>query len=288
MRISNQFLLQEAIRHLRGNLDALHRAQQEIADGRRIRKVSDDPIDASQIIRWEARLRDIDQYRRNAGSAEIRLSTEDAVLTSIRDLISRAKELAIRVSDHELDDPERQAAMAEMEELQEQILSLANSRVGDEYIFGGSRTEDPPFQSDGTYTGDSNPRYAEIDEGLLIETNHSGDHLFSDAFKAMEDLSRQLSGGNREELETIIADLDRAEDRILEAQTETGVWLRQIEDTMERLTLRSTSLANRRDAIRDADPAESVVRLLTAQTALEKSYEALGRVLSLSITNYLR
>src|SRR6185503_12387067 len=95
MRISSSMLQKNALSGLGRSLADLARAQQDAATGRRVRTASDDPVDAAQIMRLDAHLRDVDQFRRNATAATTRLSAEDVVLTSARELLARARNLAL-------------------------------------------------------------------------------------------------------------------------------------------------------------------------------------------------
>jgi flagellar hook-associated protein 3 FlgL len=240
------------------------------------------------MLRVGAGLRDIEQYRRNATSANLRLSAEETALEAIQELLDRATEIAHRVASGQADDPTRQSALAEVEEIQDQIISMANTRLGNEYVFGGARSTQPPFEPDGTYVGDSTVLRVEIDEGLYLPVNHTGDDLFSDALKALDDLSSQVLAGGPDDLRQVVTDLESAQRRVLTAQTEVGVRQGQIKSVMEGLARRSANLQDHLEAVRDADPTESVIKLITMQTALERAYEAISRVLSTDLTDHLR
>ena len=289
MRISNQMLLQDALRNLQGNLESLYRAERQAATGRRIQTASDDPADASRIARISAHLRDIDQYRRNSASANIRLSAEDAVLTSVRDLLDQAKKVALGLEEPEVSESAMQGALTALAQIREHLISLGNTRLGNEYLFGGAKTEEPPFLADGTYVGDQTVRRMEIDQGLLLETNHTGDEAIAEAVKAVEDLLDGLEGGgNRDGLASSASEIEGAQRRVLTAQTELGVRLGQLKDVQDHLARRSLDLTDQRDALRDADPAEAILNLMTSQQAMERAYEVVGRVASMNIINYLR
>ena len=104
--------------------------------GRRVLTVSDDPSDASRIVRISAHLRDIDQYRRNMVSANMRLSAEDSVLSSVRDLLGKAKSVALGVRELDASETALQTALIEVGQIREHLVALGNIRLGNEYIFG--------------------------------------------------------------------------------------------------------------------------------------------------------
>jgi flagellar hook-associated protein 3 FlgL len=288
MRISNYILQQRALRGLGLNLDSLARAQEEAATGRRIRTVSDDPVDASQVMRLDAQLRDVEQYRRNATAANTRLSTEDVVLTTARELMGRARGLALSGATQSPSDPLRQEALSELQRIREQLVSLGNTRLGNEYIFGGGVTTNAPFLPDGSYVGDTTVRQAAIDDGVLVDTNHTGGALFGSAFQALDALANELQTGTPTTIQAQATDISTAEQDLLSSQADVGSRMREVDAAMQHLTSRATTYSDQRDGLRDADPSESVVKVVAAQTALERAYAVVGRILSNNIVDYLR
>lgn len=287
MRISNQMLIQNAMRGLRYNLEAMAQAQLQATSGRRVSTVSDAPIDAAKIMRVNSQISDLDQYRRNGISAGVRLATEDTVLTAVNDLISQAKTIGTSVMSLPADDPGRQTALAELAQINEQILSLANTKLGSEYIFGGSLTSSPPFQGDGAYVGDGQTRLVEIDEGITTETSHTGSPLFTDVLDSLAELMSSLANGTDASTQEAIDKLDAAGTHVLAAQTEIGVRQQAVEDVANRITARTADLLDQLTELRDADPTEASVKVIAAQTALERAYSVVGSTLQVDILKYL-
>jgi flagellar hook-associated protein 3 FlgL len=276
------------MRHLRSGAAVLQDAQTAAASGRRIRTVSDDPLDAAQVMRLEGEVRDLDRYVRNGVTARVRLSTEDTVLSSVRTVLARARAVAMATKADDPASPERRAAVAEIQALRDQLIALGNTTVGGESIFAGGLTTQPAFRADGTYQGDSTVRLTEIDRGVLVAVNHTGDQVLSPAIDAIDALNHELALGTPAGIESTVPRLIAAETDVLAAQSEVGARLLQIKQAGEDLGRRSATLLDQRDRLRDADPAESAVRLAAAQTALERAYAVVGRVFSTSLVDYLR
>src|SRR5512143_4130715 len=257
MRISSRMFTDSALRSVRDGQEQLNRLQEQVTTGKRIRKVSDDPIEAAQVMHMQSTLRQLAQYQRNATEAATRLNTEDVTLTSARDLLEKARDLAIGVQGMDRFSPDRQAALTAIEQLRQQLVSLANTRLGSEYIFGGGQTTAPPFLRDGTYVGDGTVRQVEIEDGLLVGTNHPGRAYFQGALAGMAELERSLSAGTELQVQQAITGLEGAEDAMIQAQSETGATLQQIQSTRESLAVRFASLADQRDSLALADPARA-------------------------------
>jgi flagellar hook-associated protein 3 FlgL len=288
MRISTRMLQESALRSIRANQETLARLTEQAATGRRVRTVSDDPSAATKIMRSEAEARDLEQFRLNGVEASTRMGTEDVVLTSARNLLKQAAGLATGVAGEDPSDPERQAMATAVGQLRQELLSYGNTRVGNEYIFGGASSTTPPFQADGTYVGDHAVRQIEIDRGVLLPTNHSGDDVFSSALQGLADLEQELRTGTQASINTAMNSLQAAGDQVVLAQSETGTRLQQIAATTTSLAQRSANVLDQRDALRDVDPAEASVKVILAQTALERAYAAIGKVMSTNLLDYLR
>ena len=288
MRISNQMLQQSALAGLRARLEALAQAQAASTTGRRIRTLSDDPLGASEVMRLASTLRDVEQYRRNGTFANTRLSAEEVTLNSVVEALQDAKGLAIASASPDPADPTRQAALAEVRNLIQHVISLGNTKVGNEYIFGGGETLDPPFKSDGSYVGDTTIRRAEIGEGLLIDTNHTGDQILAVAVQALQALETELASGTPASIQGSLAGLESAVQGSLVGNAEVGVRLRQIKDAGDGLGGTAGRLLDRIQQLRDSDPTESAVKLISAQQALEQAYAAVSRTLNLNLLDQLQ
>jgi flagellar hook-associated protein 3 FlgL len=210
------------------------------------------------------------------------------VLTSARDLLKQASALAVGVSGRDTTDPERQAMAAAVGQLRQELVAYGNTRVGNEYIFAGASSAAPPFQPDGTYVGDGVVRQIEIDRGVYMPTNHAGDSVFSNALQGLADLAQELRTGTQTSINTAMNDLRTAGDQIVLAQSETGTRLQQITATTSSLALRTANLLDQRDSLRDVDPAEASIKVVMAQSALERAYAAIGKVMSTNLLDYLR
>jgi flagellar hook-associated protein 3 FlgL len=288
MRITSATMLLNAVRQLRAGQTTLSRAQSEAATGRRVNTMSDDPVSAASILHMQAEVREIDQFTRNGASATTRLSTEDSLLATVQSVLADARKVAMNATSNDPASPERQAALAQVNTMIEQMVSLGNTKIGGEYVLGGRRTDQPPFLADGTFVGDTTARQVEVDHGVTMSVNHTGDQVVSPAIAALQQLRTQIQSGTPQTIQATVTPLTAAGDTALQAQSAVGSRLLQVKQTAQDLGRRSAVLLDQRDAIRDVDPAEASVRLLASQSALERAYAVIGKVFSTSLINYLR
>jgi len=288
MRITNLMIQMNLTSGLRGRMAAIAKAASQAGSGLRISTVSDDPEGASQVMQLQSEIAQIEQYRRNGTFATTQLSTEDAALSSLRDAISTAKQLAMSTTSPDPNDPTRTAALAQVKQLKDQIVALGNTRVGDQYIFAGDASTTPPFQSDGTYVGSSASQAVTINAGVSLTVNSPGQPLFTNALTSIDNLITQLQSGTPDQIAASTTSLDAASQTALETQTEVGARLQDLQTTSNTLAAQNASLLDRRDAIMNVDPAQSAIALQQQQTALEQAYAVVGRVLQYSLTDFLK
>lgn len=171
------------------NVDALNysisKAKQRLEDLqsksatlRSITKPSDNPVNNVEALQIINRNKDNDQYIKNSDFALLQLSTTETSLEEITEIISKAKELAIGQSSDFYGPDVRKNVSKEVKQLRNQLLSIANRRLGQRYIFGGHKTNSPPFDYDGNYKGDMNHVSLEVAKDFFVPINLHGSELF--------------------------------------------------------------------------------------------------------------
>lgn len=161
-----------AISHTRRKLA---NAQEKASSGRNINKPSDDPVGEMKVLGLQSDLKRNEQLQKNITSVKTVLSVTESNLGELSDLIARAKELAITMSNGVNQSPETLvSANQEVEQLLLRAVQVGNARVGNSYIFGGYQTDKPPFDKNGNYYGDAGIVEVEVNPGQLIATNLPG------------------------------------------------------------------------------------------------------------------
>jgi flagellar hook-associated protein 3 FlgL len=288
MRITNLMIQKNLMSNLRGRMNALAKASTEASTGHRVNTISDDPVNASLVMRMQSQVNDIGQFRRNGAFATTKLSVEDVAISSLRDTLSRAKELAMSTTASSPGDPTRQAALNQAQTFKDQLVALGNTRVGEQYIFGGDYSTAPPFQSNGTYVGDAREQQVEITPGVKVSTTHAGSPLFSDAIAAINNLVSQLGAGTPADISASISNLESAMQTALQTQAEVGSRMQDVKNAGTQLATQSSALLDRRDALMNVDPAQAIVAMQLELGALERAYAIIGRVMQTTLNDYLK
>ena len=186
MRISTTQIYRQGIEAFGQQQVKLAKLQQQISTGVKLTKPSDDPAASSRALELQQSISLNTQYQVNIVLADNRLSLEESTLASVETMIFRLKELAIQANNAALDQTSRRAIAVEIQERNEELLSLANTRDGNgDFLFAGYQNNTQPFVDTLTgsishvvYNGDQGQRSLQISESRQITVDNSGSELF--------------------------------------------------------------------------------------------------------------
>ena len=225
MQISSKLFNQQQLKQFSSTTEELQDLQNKIATGENILRASDDPVGSVELSGLNVVKKQIEQYERNVNSANDRLSLLDKNLENLSNIFIRVQELIIQASSDVLGASDREAIAIEVDQMKEEILSLANAQDSNgSFLFSGYKTNTIPFEKDLTgkinYKGDRGIASLSISESRVIETTLDGGTLFQavkgpsgknvSIFQMLEDISysiRTASGGVDSVKSTGVAEL---------------------------------------------------------------------------------
>lgn len=186
MRISTAQFYESSAANYQRNFANVVKTSEEASSLVRVNTAADDPVGASRLLQLAQQASMIDQYTANTNTIKATLGTAEAVMSSINNVLQRAKELAIGAGSGGYTDSDRQANAAELGQIEEQLLNLMNSKdENGKYIFSGSKGDTAPFSrnSDGTYSynGDQTTLNLPIGDNMSMATNSTGWDVFQQA-----------------------------------------------------------------------------------------------------------
>ena len=225
MQISSKLFNQQQLKQFSSTTEELQDLQNKIATGENILRASDDPVGSVELSGLNVVKKQIEQYERNVNSANDRLSLLDKNLENLSNVFIRVQELIIQASSDVLGASDREAIAIEVDQMKEEILSLANAQDSNgSFLFSGYKTNTIPFEKDLTgkinYKGDRGIASLSISESRVMETTLDGGTLFQavkgpsgenvSIFQMLEDISysiRTASGGVDSVKSTGVAEL---------------------------------------------------------------------------------
>ncbi len=180
MRISTSYIFDQNLIAMLNQQTALSQTQLQISTGKKILNPSDDPAGSVQILNLQREFSVTEQYLTNADKVTNKLRTEEGVLQSAADIVQRIRELAVQGLNDSNNQQSRQGIAAEMDQLNKQLLALANTADSQgDYVFSGFSVKQPPYPTvSSSYQGDEGQRNIKIGDGVFVEVNDPGHRVF--------------------------------------------------------------------------------------------------------------
>ena len=164
------------------------RAQEQISSGRRILRPSDDPAGTARSLALRRGLAQSTRIQDSIAAGRTRLEQASSTLQNSSGLLTRARELVLQAMSGVLQDGDRSAIAAELEEIREQLLDDANLQIDGNYVFGGTALGSQPWvevQGGGTthvqYRGNGQEQSIQIGEDDQLAVSAIGNRIFGRA-----------------------------------------------------------------------------------------------------------
>ena len=123
MRISTSQFYESTAANYQKNFANVVKTSEEASSLVRVNTAADDPVGASRLLQLGTQASMLSQYETNANTNK---ATTEAVMTSIGNVLQRAKELAVGAGNAGYTDADRQANASELGQIEEQLLTLMN------------------------------------------------------------------------------------------------------------------------------------------------------------------
>ncbi|MHA7816861.1 MAG: flagellar hook-associated protein FlgL [Pseudohaliea sp.] len=200
MRISTQMLFQQGLNGILDQQARTARTFEQLATGRQVNNVSDDPVKAARIQELERAVSQQSVYVSNNDRAQQRLAVEENALATAGTVVRRVRELAVQASTDTTGPDGRRLIAVELRQRLEELTAIGNSQSGEgEFIFAGAQSQTRPFALQGgavTYAGDSVQRELLIGPGTTVAEGDTGDAVFMRIRNGNGVVAATPAGGN--------------------------------------------------------------------------------------------
>ncbi|CAM8651178.1 flagellar hook-associated protein FlgL [Burkholderiales bacterium] len=307
MKISTTYLYDRAVSQMTTSQSKLAQSQAQLSSGKNVLRPSDAPEEAVSIQRLKSVIARQESFEQAIQTTENRLKTEETALEGVSNLLTRLKELAIQASNDTNGPKDREIIAIEMQGLQEDLLSFANTRdANGAYLFSGSRVFTPAFsqQADGEviYQGDETVNLVDVGDQRQLRANRTGTQVFdrvvrTDAdgsqfgvsfFQSVQDLVAAVRSSDRANMNRGIAELTNLSDSVSLSIARVGSDMNVV--TGQRAVLEETRLQLQLvlSEAEDLDYTEAVTKMQKQMLALEASQASFAQISRLSLFEYIR
>jgi len=312
MRVPDIKFFDILLRYDRKRSFDLTRKTEELSSGKSLLYPSDSPVDFARVIRLKNVVENFNRFNRNIDLTQNILETAESVLGTVVNTAQTARAKIVQLlNTGALNEDDAKVLVDYFKSVKNYILQQGNTKIGDSYLFGGVRTQDPPFASDGTYNGETTVTTVAVANGVEVNTNFNGEEAFgvnllSNKILIVEVIDKiveiiesgDISRLNTEEIAVDLGEgtqnlklldaFDAGLSKIMEYRSIIGTNI----STVENLKMQNENLrvhySNLISKIEDTDYAAAISEYEKAKTAYEALIAAIQQTKDLSLLKFYR
>ncbi|MGE4704674.1 flagellar hook-associated protein FlgL [Yersinia enterocolitica] len=177
MRITNTSMSRVMINNMANRTAEYAKLNEQLTSGKRVNKISDDPVASMQLVQLENSKSDVSQYKTNVVRLSGNYKVQEASLNSLDNqlLMVRDKMLAAKNGNHSA--TESATLGREINLLLDGMMSDLNTKNSEgNYLFSGTKTNIKPVEYDPatqtyTFNGNNERRDAVVGNGITLQEN---------------------------------------------------------------------------------------------------------------------
>lgn len=150
MRVTSLMMINGMKYNVSKNMASLEQLQYRVAEGKKFRYPSDDPIGVSRSLKYNTDISKGKQHLSNVKDTVSWMTTTEAALNELKEILHRTHELTVQAANgsnlEELD-----KIKAEIKELRSSMIQLANTAYAGRRLFSGYQTDRDLINKDGFY-----------------------------------------------------------------------------------------------------------------------------------------
>ncbi len=162
------------------------RLQEQAATGSRINRPSDDPSCSYRVVILNSQEKSLGNYINNLSEVVGTLELSSTVIQDVQSALTETKVRLIQIIGGIYHEEDRERAAEGINDILEQVVSLANTKHIGQYLFGGNNTTSAPYLAERTngeitgvtYQGSLENRDIEVAPGIKSSAFHVGYDIF--------------------------------------------------------------------------------------------------------------
>jgi len=297
MRVVNLSVSDSIIRQIQSLSSQQSQLQSEVSSGLRLTQPSDDAAAFGRVMNLDSASRALSQYASNANTA---LAISQATLTGLQQIKAvsdRATQIGVLGTGTE--GAQAMAAYgSEVDQLIQQVVQLGNSQLNNNYLYGGTATDTPPYtvatnaqgQITGvTYVGNSNQAAIPLSSTTTLAAGTDGatNQGIADFLNHLVALRDALNNGDTSAVATAQNGLLSTENTLVDAIAGQGAVQMRIQVNQAQQTANTTSIGQLLSNETNADLPTTVVQLTQAQNSYQAALSTSAKIMQTSLLNYL-
>ncbi len=299
MRTSLTQQIQSQLAYINSAVTKLSEAQTHTISGKRILRASEDVSGTNRALSLRTAISKTDQFADNISvSKPFLLAAEKAVADLVK-AVRSVRDIAVAAASPDVTGGSGQNYIAQLDNILNQMLDIANTKHMDQYVFSGTATDVPAVTLDASgnyvYTGDSGTRRIQILSWVSQPINIPGSALFnfdgsagagtSDLFAMVGRLKEAIAGGDAKAVSEQLSNIDANLDNLLTCSAKLGSWIARMDRAQDLLADTKMKLQEMLSDTEDIDLAKSITELKSYENIYQAALLTSSRILSISLAN---
>jgi len=250
----------------------LNKVQKQIASGKRLTEMSDEPWSIAQIhqLREEKSVHGVFQDASNMATGL--LAQSESTLQTVLNVLDRTRALAVQMSNDSYSPENLSNAIEEVQNLKERVRNLANVSIDGRYLFSGTAYDTPPFDSTFAYNGSNTEMSMDVSNIATVEVGFDGSDVFQgavDVFSAFDDFITGLQNNDDVLIRNAVGDFNSVFDKINNYVTRIGTEMNIAMDMNELSQTLELQIDQRLSNVEDVD----IAKAMTNFTMMQNQYQ---------------
>lgn len=286
MRVTQTMLSGNMLRNLSSSYAKMGKLQNQINTGKKVTRPSDDPVVAMKGIGYRTSLDKVEQFQRNIGEAYNWLDTSDDTFDKIGSAMQRANELVVNAANGTNTPEDRLKIQSELDQIREHIQNLANTKIGDKYIFSGTKTKTPLYDGTGYPTvtsGFDKDVEIEVFDGITLKVNTNA----IDLFKNIDQMFQDIKDGTVD-YGVAIGTIDEQMNDLLTTRANVGARQNRVELMDNRLQTQEIIATKQMSANEDIDYEKTITDMITQESIHNAALSVGAKIIQPTLVDFLR
>lgn len=246
--------------------DALERTQIQISGGKKLLRMSDDPVASRRIATIGTSQSSMAAWSANVNSAEALVSQADGVMKSVTNLMTRARELTLAASSDTTNPADRATIAAELGTIADELDALAATRDSNgEPVFATGTARVMRFDSDVTFAPVPSATDVFVVGGNSLSTG-------------IRDAAAAVAAGDKAGINSSIATLATAIGHVADQHAAIGLSGGRLDRIGDGLAARGITLKDERSSIEDTDLNVAIAELNALDLTLGAAQAAFAKI----------
>ncbi len=280
------------------------KTQKELSSGYAVSTAADNPAATHDLVNLGSSLTAAQTYQSNLINVQAEATAADGAISSAIGLLQSAQSIATRGASSTSTATVRQSFAVQVQAIQQQLVSLANTNVGGRFIFGGDRDGSAPYRFTGS--GPAGTDVLSSTEATRVIVNPSGQQVYQplraaaifdpsaagtptagNSFVALQSLQAALVANDPAGIGTALASLGDAFSWLNRQQVYYGAAEQRLSAEQNAVGIQLTRLETNMGDIRDANIAQAATDLAQESTSLQAALAAQAAIPRKSLFDYL-